>query len=61
VLRAAGINTRIIGDAANIARDVQAAVLSPGTVRNYLSAATIKLGATNRYDAIQCARTHGWI
>jgi two-component system response regulator DesR len=37
------------------------AALSPGTVRNYLSSAATKLGATNRHEAAQRARTHGWI
>jgi len=37
------------------------AALSPGTVRNYLSAAVTKLGAANRHDAVQRARAHGWI
>ena len=37
------------------------ASLSPGTVRNYLSSAASKLGATNRHEAVHIARTHGWI
>lgn len=37
------------------------AALSPGTVRNYLSAAATKLGAANRHEAAQRARTLGWI
>jgi two-component system response regulator DesR len=37
------------------------AALSPGTVRNYLSSAASKLGATNRHEAVHVARTHGWI
>jgi len=37
------------------------AALSPGTVRNYLSAAATKLGAANRHEAVQKARMHGWI
>ncbi|MBA2561167.1 MAG: response regulator transcription factor [Propionibacteriales bacterium] len=37
------------------------ASLSPGTVRNYLSSAASKLGATNRHEAVQIARIHGWI
>lgn len=37
------------------------AALSPGTVRNYLSSAVGKLGATNRHEAVQIARRHGWI
>ena len=35
--------------------------LSPGTVRNYLSAAVTKLGAPNRHAAVETARRHGWI
>ncbi len=35
--------------------------LSVGTVRNYLSSATSKIGAANRHDAIGIARRHGWI
>ena len=35
--------------------------LSPGTVRNYLSAAAAKLGAANRHAAVDVARRHGWI
>jgi two-component system response regulator DesR len=42
----------------DIARRVS---LSPGTVRNYLSSATAKLGATNRHEAVRVARAHGWI
>ncbi|MFC7405469.1 response regulator [Georgenia alba] len=39
----------------------QRAHLSPGTVRNYLSSAAAKLGASNRHEAAQVARRHGWI
>ncbi|MGY1811514.1 response regulator [Blastococcus sp. SYSU D00820] len=35
--------------------------LSPGTVRNHLSAAAAKLGAANRHAAVEAARRHGWI
>lgn len=35
--------------------------LSPGTVRNYLSAAMTKLGAANRHDAAAQAWQQGWI
>lgn len=35
--------------------------LSPGTVRNYISSAMRKLGATNRHDAVQITRRNGWI
>ncbi|MBL7259996.1 response regulator transcription factor [Paractinoplanes lichenicola] len=37
------------------------ASLSPGTVRNYLSAAAGKLGAANRHEAARRAREQGWI
>ncbi|MEG3164391.1 response regulator transcription factor [Sphingomonas sp. PB2P19] len=36
-------------------------VLSPGTVRNYLSEAAAKLGASNRIEASRIARDHGWL
>ncbi|MBO3130239.1 response regulator transcription factor [Dermatophilus congolensis] len=35
--------------------------LSPGTVRNYLSAAVAKTGAANRHEAVYLARERGWI
>ncbi|MGY1720057.1 MULTISPECIES: response regulator [unclassified Blastococcus] len=35
--------------------------LSPGTVRNHLSAAAAKLRAPNRHAAVAEARRHGWI
>ena len=35
--------------------------LTPGTVRNYLSSAAAKLGTANRHEAVQLARTRGWI
>ncbi|WP_226913479.1 response regulator transcription factor [Gephyromycinifex aptenodytis] len=35
--------------------------LSPGTVRNYLSAAVAKTGAANRHEAVHLARAQGWI
>lgn len=34
--------------------------LTVGTVRNYLTAATAKLDARNRVDAVRIARTAGW-
>jgi len=37
------------------------ASLSPGTVRNYLSAAVGKVGAANRHEAARIARSYGWI
>jgi two-component system response regulator DesR len=35
--------------------------LSPGTVRNYLSSASAKLGVGNRHEAVAKARQLGWI
>ncbi len=35
--------------------------LSEGTVRNYLSSAQTKLGAANRFEAVELAREQGWI
>jgi two-component system response regulator DesR len=43
---------------AEIAADLH---LSEGTVRNYLSEAIAKLGATNRTDAARIARSRGWL
>jgi len=61
---AAGLQTDVLELAASGCRveDIaQRAALSPGTVRNYLSAAATKLGAANRHEAVQKARMHGWI
>jgi two-component system, NarL family, response regulator DesR len=54
VLRAADVS----GTASDIANRVH---LSPGTVRNYLSAAMRKLGASTRMEAVRMARDHGWL
>jgi len=35
--------------------------LSEDTVRNYLSEAISKLGASNRVEAARIARTKGWL
>jgi len=35
--------------------------LSPGTVRNHLSAAMQKIGARNRAEAVQMAQRKGWL
>jgi two-component system, NarL family, response regulator DesR len=43
---------------ADIARSLR---LSDGTVRNYLSEAIAKLGASNRVEASRVARTKGWL
>jgi two-component system response regulator DesR len=54
VLRLAG-DGKASGD---IAIDLN---LSEGTVRNYLSEAISKLGASNRVEAARIARTKGWL
>jgi two-component system, NarL family, response regulator DesR len=42
--------------------DIAAALfLSPGTVRNYLSSAMQKLGATTRGEAVRIADDRGWL
>jgi len=51
----------LAADGATVEEIAQRAALSPGTVRNYLSSAAAKLGTANRYEAIQKARTNGWI
>jgi len=51
-LTSEGINTSDIAIELN---------LSAGTVRNYLSEAIDKLGATNRNDAARIARSKGWL
>lgn len=54
VLRLAATGTAV----ADIARDLY---LTPGTVRNYLTAAVTKTDARNRVDAIRIAQERGWI
>ncbi len=50
---------RLAGEG-HTARDIAAQVyLSEGTVRNYLSEAMAKLGATNRIEAVNIARERG--
>jgi two-component system response regulator DesR len=49
------------GDGRSSAEIATALHLSEGTVRNYLSEAIAKLGATNRIDAARIARTRGWL
>ncbi|MER5867871.1 response regulator transcription factor [Kitasatospora sp. NPDC002040] len=51
----------LAADGTSIAEIAARAALSPGTVRNYLSAAATKLGAENRHAAVRIAREHGWI
>ncbi|MER6306572.1 response regulator transcription factor [Streptomyces sp. NPDC001657] len=51
----------LASDGASVNEIAERAALSAGTVRNYLSSATTKLGADNRYGAIHIARERGWI
>ncbi|HWG99581.1 MAG TPA: response regulator transcription factor [Pilimelia sp.] len=51
----------LAADGAPVDEIARRAALSPGTVRNYLSAAVGKTGTTNRHEAIRVARGHGWI
>jgi two-component system, NarL family, response regulator DesR len=51
----------LAADGAPVEEIAERAALTPGTVRNYLSAATAKLGAANRHEAVHVARRHGWI
>ena len=48
-------------DGATIADIAQRLYLSESTVRNYLSSAIGKTGSRNRIEAVQAARTHGWL
>jgi two-component system, NarL family, response regulator DesR len=51
----------LAADGAPVAEIARRAALTPGTVRNYLSSATAKLGAASRHDAARLARARGWI
>jgi two-component system response regulator DesR len=51
----------LAADGAAVEEIAQRAALSPGTVRNYLSSAAAKLSAANRHEAVQLARSRGWI
>lgn len=51
----------LAADGAPVEEIAGRAALSPGTVRNYLSAATAKIGASNRHEAARIARANGWI
>lgn len=56
--------TRVLAAArtgATIAELAGSLNLSPGTVRNYLSAAIGKVGASNRMDAVRVAEEKGWL
>ncbi len=51
----------LAADGAPVAEIARRAALSPGTVRNYLSAAAAKLSAENRHTAVRIARERGWL
>jgi two-component system response regulator DesR len=48
-------------DGAAVATVAQRVHLSPGTVRNHLSSAIGKTGASNRSEAVQIATVNGWL
>jgi len=52
---------RQAGEGASAAQTATALGLSAGTVRNYLSEAIGKLGASNRVEAVRIARQRGWL
>ncbi|GGK23862.1 DNA-binding response regulator [Streptomyces camponoticapitis] len=51
----------LAADGAPIADIAAWASLSQGTVRNYLSSAASKLGASSRHTAVRLARERGWV
>lgn len=52
---------RLAGEGRSSAEIAAEFRLSEGTVRNYLSEASSKLGAANRVEAARIARTKGWL
>jgi two-component system response regulator DesR len=52
---------RLAGEGRTSGEIADALHLAEGTVRNYLSEASSKLGATNRVDAARIARAKGWL
>jgi two-component system response regulator DesR len=52
---------RLAGEGLTTAAIAEQLHLSEGTVRNYLSEASGKLGAANRVEAARIARQKGWL
>ncbi|WP_203922387.1 response regulator transcription factor [Rugosimonospora africana] len=52
---------RIAAEGATVAGIAARLSLSPGTVGNYLTSATMKLNARSRVDAIRIAEQNGWL
>ena len=52
---------RLAGEGRTSAEIATALGLADGTVRNYLSEAIGKLGASNRIEAARIAREQGWL
>ncbi len=52
---------RAASDGGTVADIAKAAMLSEGTVRNYLSAAMAKTGARTRAEAVRLAEDNGWL
>lgn len=52
---------RLAATGENVADIAAQLFLSPGTVRNYLTTAVMKLNARNRLDAIRVATDNGWL
>jgi two-component system response regulator DesR len=52
---------REVADGASNAQIAKRLHLAEGTVRNYLSTAMAKLGARNRTEAVNLARSRGWL
>ncbi|MDI2036895.1 response regulator transcription factor [Paenarthrobacter nitroguajacolicus] len=48
-------------DGGTVADIAKAAMLSEGTVRNYLSAAMAKTGGRTRAESVRLAHEHGWL
>ncbi|MFJ2867625.1 DNA-binding response regulator [Kitasatospora sp. NPDC087314] len=52
---------RLAADGEDITAIARSLYLAVGTVRNYLTAVSVKLNARNRVDAVRIARDAGWI